>query len=237
MSEAGEQAKHKRQAAEQAAAEVRNGMVVGLGTGSTAAFAIAALGAAVAGGLRIRAIPTSLAAAALARRHGIPLTDFAADPRIDLTIDGADQVVPGTLDLIKGLGGALLREKLVATASARMIVVADDSKLVARLGGATRLPVEITAFGWQVAMAQLTAAGCAPILRRTGETPFVTDGGNHIADCAIADIPDPAALQARLIAMVGVVETGLFVGLASEARIGGPAGVRLLRRDGAAIRS
>jgi ribose 5-phosphate isomerase A len=232
MSETDQQVKYKREAGEQAAAEVRDGMVVGLGTGSTAAFAIAALGAAVAGGLRIRAIPTSLAAAALARRHGIPLTDFAADPRIDLTIDGADQVVPGSLHLIKGLGGALLREKLVATASDRMIVVADDSKLVPRLGAATMLPVEITAFGWQVAMAQLAAAGCAPTLRRVGEAPFVTDGGNHIADCAIADIADPAALNARLCAMVGVVETGLFVGLASEARIGGPGGVRRLRRDG-----
>jgi ribose 5-phosphate isomerase A len=235
MNEADDQAKHKRQAAEQAAAEVRDGMVVGLGTGSTAAFAIAALGVAVAGGLRIRAIPTSLAAAALARRHGIPLTDFAADPRIDLTIDGADQVVPGALHLIKGLGGALLREKLVATASARMIVVADDSKLVARLGAATRLPVEITAFGWQVAMAQLATAGCAPRLRQAGAAPFVTDGGNHIADCAIADIADPAALHAKLCTMVGVIETGLFVGLASEAWIGGPAGVRRLCRDRPAI--
>ncbi len=228
MSETDKQANYKRQAAEQAVTEVCDGMVVGLGTGSTAAFAIAALGTAVAGGLRIRAIPTSLAAAALARRHGISLTDFAADPRIDLTIDGADQVVPGTLHLIKGLGGALLREKLVATASDRMIVVADESKLVARLGGAIPLPVEITAFGWQVAMAQLTVAGCAPRLRMAGEFPFVTDGGNHIADCAIADIADPAALHARLCALVGVVETGLFVGLASEARIGGPGGVRLL---------
>jgi ribose 5-phosphate isomerase A len=225
-----EQNRRKQQAAERAVTEVHDGMVVGLGTGSTAAFAIAALGVRVAAGLRIRAIATSEAAAALARQHGIELTDFDADPRIDLTIDGADQIARGTLDLVKGLGGALLREKLVATASARMIVVADDSKLVDRLGRATLLPVEIVAFGWQVALAQLDSAGCAPRLRRTDGAPFVTDGGNHIADCAIADIPDPAALHARLKAMVGVVETGLFVGLASEAWIGGSDGVQVLRR-------
>lgn len=221
--------RRKQAAAERAVAEVRDGMVVGLGTGSTAAFAIAALGARVAAGLHIRAIATSEASAALARRHGIGMTDFDADPRIDLTIDGADQVARGTLDLVKGLGGALLREKLVATASARMIVVADDSKLVDRLGAATLLPVEIVAFGWQVAMAQLAAAGCAPRLRIVDGAPFVTDGGNHIADCATGEIADPAALHARLKAMVGVVETGLFLGIAGEAMIGGPQGVQVLR--------
>jgi ribose 5-phosphate isomerase A len=220
----------KRAAAERAVAEIRDGMVLGLGSGSTAAFAIEALAARAATGLNIVGIPSSERSAALARRLGVPLATFAEHRRIDLTIDGADQVERGTLALVKGLGGALLREKIVASASARMIVVIDETKLVDRLGGRTPLPVEIVAFGWQTVLERLTVIGCAPRLRLLDEAPFVTDGGNYIVDCDIAEISDPAGLEARLSSIVGVVETGLFVGLASTVMVGRPAGVEVIER-------
>lgn len=220
----------KRAAAMRAVAEVEDGMVVGLGSGSTAAFALAGLAERVANGLRVLGIPTSEATAALARRLGISLASFEQRRRVDLTIDGADQVERGTLHLIKGLGGALLREKIVAAASARLIVIVDDSKLVDRLGGRTALPVEIVPFGWQTTIGRLTALGCAPRLRGTGGQPFTTDGGNYIADCALREIPDPVALEARLSAVVGVVETGLFVGMASTIMVGQAAGVEIIER-------
>ncbi|HUL10273.1 MAG TPA: ribose-5-phosphate isomerase RpiA [Candidatus Acidoferrum sp.] len=220
----------KRAAALRAIAEVRDGMVVGLGSGSTAAFALEGLAERVADGLRIVGIPTSDATAALACRLGIPLASFERHRRVDLTIDGADQVELGTLNLIKGLGGALLREKIVAAASARLIVAIDESKLVDRLGGRTALPVEIVPFGWQTTIDRLTALGCAPQLRRTGGQPFTTDGGNYIADCAMREIPDPAALETRLSSVVGVVETGLFIGMAAAIVVGRPAGVEIVAR-------
>jgi ribose 5-phosphate isomerase A len=220
----------KRAAAEWAAAAVEDGMVLGLGSGSTAALVLAALAARVANGLRVAGIPTSEATAALARKLGIPLTTFARHRRIDLTIDGADQVERGTLNLIKGLGGALLREKIVAAASTRLIVVVDESKLVDRLGDRTPLPVEIAAFGAEATLDRLAAIGLAPRLRPTGAQPFVTDGGNYIADCAIAEISDAAGLEARLLAIVGVVDTGLFIGMASAVVVGRPAGVEIIER-------
>ncbi|HVA14180.1 MAG TPA: ribose-5-phosphate isomerase RpiA [Stellaceae bacterium] len=224
-----EQDAQKQRAAERAVAEIHDGMVLGLGSGSTVAFVLEALAARVAAGLRIVAIPSSEQTATAARRLGIPLTDFAAHRRIDLTLDGADQVVRGTLDLVKGLGGALLREKMVALASEAVIVVADQSKLVETLGGKTRLPVEITRFGAPVTLDRLTEIAAAPQLRRAGHEPFVTDNGNYIADCSLAEIADPAALDARLRSVFGVVATGLFVGLATMAVIGTPSGVELLR--------
>jgi ribose 5-phosphate isomerase A len=220
----------KRAAALRAVAEVGDGMVVGLGSGSTVAFALEGLAERVAGGLRIVGIPTSDATAVLARRLGIPLAGFDERRRIDLTIDGADQVERGTLHLIKGLGGALLREKIVAAASARLIVAVDESKLVDRLGGRTALPVEIVTFGWQTTIDRLTALGCAPRLRVADGRPFTTDGGNYIADCAFPEIPDPVALEARLASVVGVVESGLFIGLASTIVVGRPAGVEIIER-------
>ena len=218
----------KRAAALRAVAEVGDGMAVGLGSGSTAAFALEGLAERVAGGLRIVGIPTSEATATLARRLGIPLAGFAEQRRIDLTIDGADQVERGTLHLIKGLGGALLREKIVAAASARLIVAVDESKLVDRLGGRTPLPVEIVPFGWQTTIDRLAALGCAPQLRKAAGQIVTTDGGNYIADCAFPEIPDPAALEARLSSIVGVIETGLFIGLASTVMVGRPAGVEII---------
>ena len=223
-----DQAALKRQAAEAAVAEVEDGMVLGLGTGSTAAQAVEVLGARVRDGLRIVGIPTSEATTAQARALGIPLAGFAEHAQIDLTIDGADEVHAGTLDLIKGLGGALLREKIVAAASRRMTVVVDEGKLVASLG-AVRLPVEIVAFGHEATMARLREAGADPAVRTGADgLAFRTDGGNLIADCAFPAIPDPAALHAALKALVGVVETGLFIGMATRVIAGAQAGPRIL---------
>ena len=230
MSMSSEQDGLKRLAAARAVDEVKDGMVVGLGSGTTAAFAVEALAVRVTTGLRVVGIPTSKATATMARRLGIPLTSFAKHRRIDVTIDGADQVAYVTRDLIKGLGGALLREKIGASASDRMIVVVDETKLVDHLGGKTPLPVEIVAFGWQTVLDRLTADGCAPRLRLAGGKPFTTDGGNYIADCAIADMPNPAALEAKLSAMVGVVENGLFIAMASKVVVGRPTGVEVIER-------
>ncbi len=220
----------KRAAAEAAVALVEDGMVVGLGTGSTAAFALEALAARVAQGLRVAGVPTSEATAALARRLGVPLTDFATHRRLDLAIDGADEVERGTLNLIKGLGGALLYEKIVAAASGRFVVIADETKLVDRLGERAPLPVEIVPFGLEPTLGRLADAGLAPALRRadgSGE-PFRTDGGHAIADCHIGHIADPAALDRQLRAMVGVIDSGLFIAMAAEAFIGTAQGVRRL---------
>jgi ribose 5-phosphate isomerase A len=219
----------KRAAAERAVDEVEDGMVLGLGSGSTAELAIAALGKRVAAGLRVAGIPTSERSAALARRLGVPLTSFAEHRRIDLTIDGADQVERGTLALVKGLGGALLREKIVASASRRMIVVVDETKLVERLGDHTPLPVEIVRFGWEVVMDRLAALDGRPELRRQDGNPFATDNGNYLADCRFSSIGDPAQLQARLAAIVGVVESGLFLGLASKVIVGSRHGVEVIQ--------
>jgi ribose 5-phosphate isomerase A len=227
LSAAGQEAQ-KRAAAERAVAEVEDGMVLGLGSGSTAEFAIAALAARVAAGLRVTGIPTSERSAALARRLGVPLTSFAEHRRIDLTIDGADQVERSKLALVKGLGGALLREKIVASASRRMIVVVDESKLVERLGDRTPLPVEIVPFGWEVAMDRLAELDGRATLRRQDGKPFVTDNGNYIADCRFSSIPDPAQLEARLAAIVGVVASGLFLGLASTVIVGSRRGMEVI---------
>ncbi len=223
-----DQTELKRQAAAAAVAEVESGMVLGLGTGSTAALAVELLGARVREGLRIVGIPTSEHTAAQAQALGIPLAGFDEHASIDLTIDGADEVHTGTLDLIKGLGGALLREKIVAAASRRMTVIVDEGKLVPALGRGVRLPVEVVAFGHEATLRHLRDAGADPVLRGGASSLFRTDGGNLIADCAFAAMPDPAALHARLKALVGVVETGLFIGMATRVIAGTPSGPRIL---------
>ena len=220
----------KRRAAEAAAAEAEDGMVLGLGSGSTAELAVHALAARVAAGLRVSGVPTSERTAALARRLGVQLTDFSEHAQVDLTIDGADEVESRSLALVKGGGGALLREKIVAAASRRVLIVVDGSKLVARLGRGT-LPIEVVAFGWQATLARLEASGALPSLRRSPDgSPFRTEGGNHVADCAVGPIGDPAALDRRLRAVVGVVETGLFVGLASRVLAATAEGIRVFER-------
>lgn len=212
----------KLAAAEAAATLVEDGMTVGLGSGSTASLAVTAVGRRVAQGLRIVAIPTSEATAAQARALGIPLVTLEERSRIDLTIDGADEVERGSLDLVKGLGGALLREKIVAAVTARLVIVADESKLVDRLGaGGLPIPVEVVPFGWQVTAGRLRALGAAWTQRLTAAgQPFVTDGGHLILDCRFQNLDSARALQPRLDAMIGVVEHGLFLGMTAEAIVG-----------------
>ncbi|MFO0347161.1 MAG: ribose-5-phosphate isomerase RpiA [Labrys sp. (in: a-proteobacteria)] len=224
----------KRAAAAQALLDVSDGMRLGLGTGSTAAHFVDLLGERVRAGLSVICVPTSEVTARQASALGIPLTTLDETPHLDLTIDGADEIGPD-LTLIKGGGGALLREKIVAAASTSMTVIADDSKLVSTLG-AFALPVEVVPFGMEatrLAMADLAArlgleGKLTPRRTRDGLL-FVTDGGHHIVDCAFSAIPNPIGLAAGLAAIPGVVEHGLFLGLARKAIIAGDAGIRVLR--------
>ena len=221
----------KKKAAEAAAALVTDGMTVGLGTGSTSTFAIADLVTRVRAGLRIRAVPTSERSAAQAREGGIELVELDAGMRLDLTIDGADSVATGTLDLVKGLGGALLREKMVAAASDKLLIVVDNSKLVDRLGMNAPVPVEVVTFGWKRVAGQIADLGGRPVLRQTSSgDPFHTDSGNLILDVHMPPIDDPAALDAALQAIVGVVETGLFIGRTTKVFVADPSGVRVMQR-------
>jgi ribose 5-phosphate isomerase A len=226
----------KRQAAEHAVTLVEDGMALGLGTGSTAAHFVDLLGQRVGQGLKVVCVPTSEATRAQAERLGIPLVDLDQRPALDLTIDGADEIDPA-LRLIKGGGGALLREKIVAMASGRMVAIADHSKRVATLG-AFPLPVEIVGFGAtatrNLVEALAAEAGCTgEIALRTmpGGEPFVTDCGHLILDCAFGHIAAPEALDAALKAVPGVVEHGLFLGIADAAIVAGPDGVVVLERD------
>jgi ribose 5-phosphate isomerase A len=219
----------KRLAAYRAVEEVEDGMVLGLGTGSTAAHVLERLGERVARGLVVAGIPTSERTAIQARRLGIPITSFAEHQRIDLTIDGADEVERGTLHLIKGLGGALLREKIVAAASARLVVVVDDEKLVDRLGEHTPVPVEVTQFGWQATARALERLGCVAALRyAVADRPYVTDGGNFILDCRFRALADPRATEREIAMTVGAIESGLFVGRSSAVVVASAAGVEVL---------
>jgi len=219
----------KRAAALRAIEEVEDGMVVGLGTGSTAAFVVEGLAARVAAGLRVVGVPTSERTATQARRLGIPVATFAEHQRLDLTIDGADEVQLGTLDLIKGLGGALLREKIVASSSDRLVIVIDQEKLVEQLGEHTPIPVEVAQFGWQATATALAKLGCAPERRyAAGEQPYVTDGGNFILDCRFGPLADPGATEQRLAMTVGTVESGLFVGRTSVVVVASMTGVEVL---------
>lgn len=227
----GDRDARKREAAMVAVAMVEDGMIVGLGTGSTAAFAIEGLIARVRGGLRIVGIPTSERSAAQARAGGIELTDFAHHTRLDLTIDGADEIARDTLDLIKGLGGALLREKIVAAASERLVIIADEPKLVSGLGATVPVPVEVVRFGWETTSERLAKFGARPVLRQAADgTAFRTDGGNLILDCHFGAIADPAALERDLSGVVGVVETGLFIAMATTALVATPGGIVRLDR-------
>ena len=222
----------KRQAARQAIEHVRDGMIVGLGTGSTSTWAVRLLGEKVAAGLGIRGVPTSEATARLAREVGIPLVEFDAIWGIDVTLDGADEVDPG-LNLIKGGGGALLREKIVAAASREFIVMVDPTKLVPRLAEKFLLPVEVTPFAWQQTARHLAAVGAQPKQRLAGgNRPFVTDNGNLILDCRFpAGIDDPAGMEAAIDRIPGVVESGLFVHMTRRVVVGYPDGAREMVRE------
>lgn len=219
----------KRAAAEAAVELVENDMVVGLGSGSTAAFAIEALAQRHRQGLRFLGIATSEQVAAHATAMDIPLTSFKEHRQIDLTIDGADEVERGTLNLIKGSGGALLREKIVAAASHRLAIVVDAGKLVDRLAMNAPVPVEVVPFGLEVTQTSLEVLGASVGLRlsSSGE-PFITDNGNRILDCSFDPIVDPARMDERIRRVVGVVESGLFIGRADPVFVADAAGVRRL---------
>jgi ribose 5-phosphate isomerase A len=211
----------KQRAAEAAIKFVKDGMVVGLGTGSTADLFLQALAAALRDGRvnNVRGVPTSRQSERRAQHLNIPLTTLAESPHPDVTIDGADEVDP-RLDLIKGLGGALLREKMVAQDSKKLVIIADAGKSVAKLGTQAMLPVEVVPFAHEAQAAFLRTLGATPTLRRAQEAVFVTDNGNYIYDCRFpAGIDDPAELDLQLRRRAGVVETGLFVGMAHVALV------------------
>ena len=225
----------KRAAAARAVEFVHPGMRLGLGTGSTAKHFVELLGERVRVGLDVVGVPTSEVTRALAEKLGIKLTTLDETPELDLTVDGADEIAPD-LTLIKGGGGALLREKIVASASATMLVIADESKCVSLLGRFP-LPVEIVPFGAQATRraveAAASAAGCpgAAIMRKgPNGHAFVTDGGHWVLDAQLQRIPDPQALAARLAVIPGVMEHGLFIGLARTAIVAGPDGVQLIEQ-------
>ncbi len=222
----------KRKAAERAVEFVTSGMKVGLGTGSTARHVVEVIAERLAAGRLqdIVGVPTSRATEQHARACGIPLATLEDVGSLDLTIDGADEIGPG-LDLIKGHGGALLWEKIVACASSRLVIVADRSKLVKRLGGRMALPVEVVPFGWSTHVAFLRKAGARPVLRRVDDEPVMTDSGNYLIDCHFeGGIGDPVGVETAFKARVGIIETGLFIGMADTAIVAGDRDVRVIER-------
>jgi ribose 5-phosphate isomerase A len=221
----------KAAAAKAAVELVDDGLIVGLGSGSTASIAVDILGQRVAEGLRIIGIPTSMQTERDARRLGIPLSTLAEHEHVDITIDGADEVEIGTLNLLKGRGGALLREKIIASASRQLIVVIDETKLVDRLGVKGSVAVEVVPFGWHATATRLQSAGASVALRTTrhGE-PLITDDGHYILDCAFGTIDDAEQLQRQLDGTLGVVEHGLFLEMASRIIVGGSRGVHVVQR-------
>jgi ribose 5-phosphate isomerase A len=213
-----------------ALSHVRDGALVGLGSGRTASAFVRALGARVQQGFRARGVPTSEATARLAREVGVPLAGLD-EGVLDLTVDGADEVDP-RLDLIKGYGGALVRERIVAASSRRLIIVAGAEKLVPMLGSRGRLPVEVIPFACPLAMRELAGLGCRPALRTMDGKPFVSDNGNWIIDCGVRPIEAPADFARDLRAVAGVVDTGLFLGMADVALVAEAGAIREMRRAG-----
>ena len=225
----------KLRAAEAALGLVEPGMVLGLGTGSTVAHFLELLGAKLESGELhgVLGVPTSIRTGREARHWGIPLATLAEHPRLDLTVDGADEVSP-ELDLIKGMGGALLREKVVGEASDRLVIIADEGKAVERLGTLSPLPVEVVDWGWTVHLKVLERFGARVSLRMLPDgPPYKSDNGNLILECRFPDgIEEPGAVHSALKSRAGVVETGLFLGMATEAFLAGPGGVRHMARGG-----
>ncbi len=218
----------KEMAAREAVKHIEDGMVVGLGSGSTASIAIKLLGDRVKEGWKLFGVPTSRDSEVLGRSVGISIGELKDHPEVDVTIDGADEVDP-QLNLIKGLGGALVREKIVAAATKTEIIIVDESKLVAYLGQKAPLPVEIVKFASESTMRRLQRFGCVPTLREKNGIAFITDNGNLIADCRFQKIDNPADLEADLNLVPGVVDNGLFVGLADIVIVSSKAGVRTIR--------
>lgn len=220
----------KRAAARRALDYVRDGMLLGLGSGTTADLFTEELGHRVQNGLRVTGVPTSRRSEAVARRVGVPLASLDEHQWLDLTVDGADEVDTRSFNLIKGGGGSLLREKLVAVASETEIIIADESKLVARLGERQPLPVEVVPFGWPRTADALARLGCQATLRLREGAPFVSDEGHYILDCRFEVMSDPARLAREIKALVGVVEHGLFIGLADRLLVASSAGVQVFEK-------
>jgi ribose 5-phosphate isomerase A len=222
----------KQIAAESAVELVKNGMIIGLGSGSTAEIAIRILGEKVKKGLQVVGVPTSLKSEEIARASGVRLATLEDYPELDLTIDGADEVELGSLDLIKGRGGALLREKIVASSSRQLIIVVDESKIVKKLGSHGEVPVEIVSFGWPSTARRLEKLGWKPVLRlEAGGVPFVTDGGHYLLDCSFEKGLLLQSKAEQLHDTVGVVEHGMFLGMATQVHVGSAESVRVLRKD------
>jgi ribose 5-phosphate isomerase A len=225
-----EQQEMKKQAAEKAVQYIEDGMIIGLGTGSTVEFAMKRIGELVRGGLHIKGIPTSLKTKRLATELLIPLTELDEHTEIDVTIDGADEV-DSNLNLIKGGGGALTREKIIAYHSKKVIIIVDETKIVKGLGCDSFLPVEVTKFGWQATKKALEAMGCTAELRKIMDEPFITDNQNYILDCDFGKITEPEALEKEINNLPGVLENGLFIGLADEVIVGSKQGIMTLERQ------
>jgi ribose 5-phosphate isomerase A len=220
----------KQLACQRAAQEVQDGMVLGLGTGSTVYYFLHELGRMVREGVRMTGVPTSIQTTQLATQLAIPLTTLDDQPHLDLAVDGADEV-DDHLNLVKGAGGALLREKIIAASAARFLVVVDEGKLVTQLGERYPLPVEVVPFGHTPAICAVEGLGARVTLRRgTDGQPWISDNGNYILDCRFGPIADPVALQKALLAIPAVVESGLFLNMAGTVIVGHAEGVRLLSR-------
>jgi len=220
----------KQAAAEHGAGLVKSGMVLGLGSGTTSTLMVQAIGRKLREGMLrdVSGVPSSSGIAAVARESGVPLTTLDDHPRLDLNLDGADEVDPN-LGLIKGLGGALLWEKIVAAASRQVVIMVDESKLVSRLGTKAPLPVEVVPFGWKTHLAYIESLGGKPTLRTEPDgRPFVTDEGNYILHCRFDGIADPRSLETVLLTRAGVVWTGLFLGVAHQVIVGKADGVEVL---------
>lgn len=216
----------KAAAAFAAAQLLQDGMRVGLGSGSTAEITVAAIGQRIQEGLKITGVSTSEKTSKLAAALGIPLTTLEDAGRLDIALDGADEIEMGSLSLLKGGGGNLLREKLVAAVSERFVIVADEGKLSERLGSRSWVPIDVVPFGWQTTARRLESEGAQAVLRLDpAGKPFVTDGGAYVLDCAFGVIASPWELQQRLNGIVGVIEHGLFLGMATEVIVGGAEGV------------
>ena len=220
---------YRRRAAEKATEYLKDGMVIGLGTGRTASYAIRKIGKLVRAGMKITAVSTSDATTALAEAEGINVSSLDEHPIIDVTIDGADEVDP-SLDLVKGKGGALLREKIIAYSTKDEIIVVDESKLVGRLGEKEAIPVEILKFGYLSTVSHLSDIGCNVTLRTQDGHLFVTDNGNYIADCRFSSINRPHELHSRINTIPGVIDNGMFLDMAARVLVGREREVTVLER-------
>jgi ribose 5-phosphate isomerase A len=220
---------YKKAAAEKAVEYVEDGMVLGLGSGTTVYWFLKRLGELVDQGLNIKGIPSSLRTEGWAKEFGIPLTDFSEVKTLDLAIDGADEIDPG-FQLTKGGGGSLLREKLVNAHTKRVIIIADESKMVDHLGSFP-LPVEVVPFAWQRTADKIEALGGIPVLRHRNGEVFISNNGNYILDCSFGRIEDPRTLHTRLKLLLGVVETGLFIDMTDIVILAGPEGAKVLNKN------